>query len=90
MKMAGGSYGALVYTAPDGSQRFDREATAKKTSEDPVFGTVMTGDELQQWIDDEIRRNQDQKKTLADMIKDSCSGWSNGREFQKIFEKEGV
>lgn len=78
MKMAG-SYGALVYTAPDGSQRFDREAIAKKTSEDPAFGTVMTGDELQQWIDDEISRNQNQKKTLADMIKDSCPGWSTGR-----------
>ena len=87
MKMAG-SYGALVYTAPDGSQRFDREATAKKTFEDPVFGTVMTGDELQQWIDDEISRNQDQKKTLADMIKDSCPGWSTGRF--KFIGKEGV
>lgn len=79
MKMTGGSYDALAYTAPDGSQRFGREAIAKRTSEDTEFGTVMTGDELQLWIDDEISRNQDRKKTLADMIKDSCPGWSTGR-----------
>lgn len=78
-KMTDGFHDTLVYTAPDGSQRFDRETIAKKTSEDPAFGTVLTADELQQWIDGEISRNQDLKKTLADMIKDSCPGWSTGK-----------
>lgn len=79
MKTTGGFRDTLVYTAPDGSQRFDRETIEKKTSEDPAFGTVMTADELQEWIDSEISRNQSLKKTMADLIKDSCPGWSTGR-----------
>lgn len=79
MKTTGGFRDTLVYTAPDGSQRFDRETAAEKTSEDPAFGTVLTEDELQEWIDGEISRNQNLKKSMADMIKDSCPGWSTGR-----------
>lgn len=79
MKTTGGFRDTLVYTAPDGSQRFDREAIEKKTSGDPAFGTVMTADELQEWIDGEISRNQSLKKTMEDLIKDSCPGWSTGR-----------
>ncbi|MCM1174836.1 MAG: hypothetical protein NC341_07260 [Blautia sp.] len=54
-----------------GSQRFNREQARRKASGDPDFGTVMTGEELQQWVDGEIRRNQGQKKTPADGEKDS-------------------
>lgn len=79
MKTTGGFRDTLVYTVPDGSQRFDRETVAEKTSEDPAFGTVLTEDELQEWIDGEISRNQNLKKSMADMIKDSCPGWSTGR-----------
>ena len=80
MKMTGGDFrDTLVYTAPDGSQRFDREVIAENTSKDPAFGTVMIADELQEWIDGEISRNQELKKTMADMIKDSCPGWSTGK-----------
>lgn len=86
-KMTDGFHDTLVYTAPDGSQRFDRETIAKKTSEDPAFGTVLTADELQQWIDGEISRNQDLKKTLADMIKDSCYSYY---EFLEEMEKRSA
>jgi len=79
MGMSGGCYGALMYTASDGPQRFDREHVSRKTSGDSAFGTVMTEDELQQWIREELSRNQDRKKTLADMTKDSCAGWSTAR-----------
>ncbi len=79
MKTTGGFRDTLVYTVPDGSQRFDRETVAEKMSEDPAFGTVLTEDELQEWIDGEISRNQNLKKSMADMIKDSCPGWSTGR-----------
>ena len=79
-KMTGGGFrDTLVYTALDCSQRFDREAIAENTSKDPAFGTVMIADELQEWIDGEISRNQELKKTMADMIKDSCPGWSTGK-----------
>lgn len=77
--MTNGVHSPFIYMAPDGSQRFDRADVDKAIAGGAVPGTVMTGDELRKWIDDEISRNQENKKTLEDLIKDSCAGWSSAK-----------
>lgn len=69
----------FIYTAPDGSQRFIREDVEEAIAGGAIPGTVMTEEELKKWIDDEISRNQEHKKTLEDLIKDSCVGWSSAK-----------
>lgn len=72
-------HNTFIYMASDGSQRFDRADVDKAIAGGAVPGTVMTEDELRKWIDDEISRNQEHKKTLEDLIKDSCVGWSSAK-----------
>lgn len=66
----------MVHTAKDGSQRFDRGIAGEKPGKSLPFGTVLTEKELYQYVDNKMKQNQCSKKSLEDMIKDSCIGWS--------------
>lgn len=57
---------------------FDRALMGTKPATLPSFvGKVYTEEELYQYVDDQVCQNQINKKSLADMIKDSCIGWSS-------------
>jgi hypothetical protein len=61
----------------DGTVGFDRTLMGTKPATLPSFvGKVYTEEELYQYVDDKVQQNQCNKKSLADMIKDSCIGWS--------------
>lgn len=66
----------MVHTVTDGSQRFDRGIAGEKPGKSLPFGTVLTEKELYQYVDNKMKQNQCNKKSLEDMIKDSCVGWS--------------
>ncbi len=67
-----------VNTTAEGVQRFDRELLGRKPQTLPSFvGKVYTEEELYQYVDKKVQQNQGNKKTLADMIKNSCTGWAS-------------
>ena len=68
---------SLCMTDEAGEQRFERVLMGNKPEKLPSFvGKVYTEEELLQSVDEQIQKNQCNKKSLADMIKDSCIGWS--------------
>lgn len=87
MGMPETSFGAYVFTAPDGAWRFAREEKKEGGARESDIGTVMTGDEMMQWLDREIEANQNRKKTMEDLIKGSCPGWSTAK-FKFVGEAE--
>ncbi len=55
----------------------DREKTDVLTDEEPADGTVLTEEELQRWLDVEIKRNREQRKPQEEKTEDFYAGWDN-------------
>ncbi len=62
----------------DGENGFDRTKMGNTPNVLPSFvGRVFTEEELYQYVDDKVQSNQDKKKSLFDMLKDSCPEGTN-------------
>lgn len=62
----------------DGVNGFDRTKMGNTPNVLPSFvGRVFTEEELYQYVDDKVQSNQDKKKSLFDMLKDSCPEGTN-------------
>lgn len=62
----------------DGVNGFDRTKMGNTPKVLPSFvGRVFTEEELYQYVDDKVQSNQDKKKSLFDMLKESCPEGTN-------------
>ena len=62
----------------DGANGFDHAKMGNTPKVLPSFvGRVFTEEELYQYVDDKVQGNQDKKKSLFDMLKDSCPEGTN-------------
>ncbi len=75
--MPGGQYTSPAYMGLEALQPPDREKTDVLTDEEPADGTVLTEEELQRWLDVEIKRNREQRKPQEEKTEDFYAGWDN-------------
>ena len=91
--MPGGQYTSPAYMGLEALQPPDREKTDVLTDEEPADGTVLTEEELQRWLDVEIKRNREQRKpqeekTARVRLNDKRKmSFKEKREFEQL-EKE--